>query len=152
SGALNYGDGSNPRLVNIVDAAFEKELKVSRPAHVSFSRRFRHNVHLQLRIGRGDVARLEAEFLADDVAALGDGGGLVEGDLAVAALPAESAVAPAAELVRVDVLERAADAVGDLVGAIGLERAVAHRADAEFLGQLALVRAEQLDVLEVPVF
>ena len=45
------------------------------------------------RIGRRpDVARA-AELAADDVGALRDGAGLVEGDLAIAALPAEAAVA-----------------------------------------------------------
>ena len=48
---------------------------------------------LQHRVGGGHVVRRQAEFAADDVAALRDGARLVERDLAVAALAAEAAVA-----------------------------------------------------------
>jgi len=64
----------------------------------SLRRRFRHNIHLQLRILRRDIGRFQAEFFADGAAALGDGAGFVEGDFAVAALAAEAAVAADDEL------------------------------------------------------
>ena len=48
-------------------------------------------------------------------------------------------------------LQRRADRRGDILGAIGLQRAVADGADAQLLRQLALVLAEQLDVGEVAV-
>jgi len=43
------------------------------------------------------------------------------------------------------VFERGTDGSGDLFRAIGLERAVADRADADLLRQLALVRAKKLE-------
>ena len=46
-----------------------------------------------------------AKLFADDVDSLGDGGGFVERDVAVAALATEAAVAGYDELLRGDVLE-----------------------------------------------
>ena len=103
-------------------------------------RRLGHDINLKRRVGRRNVGRLQPELLANDVAALSDGAGLVERDLAVAALTAEAAVARHDQLLGRDVLERGADGVGDLLGAVGLQRAVADGADADLLRQLALVR------------
>ena len=52
----------------------------------------RHNIRLQLRIHRRNLRGFQPQLLADDVAALGDGGGFEERDVAVAALAAEAAV------------------------------------------------------------
>src|SRR5437762_2237023 len=104
-----------------------------------------HDVGLQRRVGGRDVRDVEAELFANDVAPLRDRRGFVEGDLAIAALTAEAAVAGDDQLLRRDVCERRANRVGDLRGPVGLQRTVTHGADADFLGQLAFVLPEHLD-------
>ena len=111
-----------------------------------------HDVDLQLRVGRGNVGGRQAELGAHDVAPLRDRAGLVERDLAVAPLPSEPAVARHDELLDRDVDQRLPDLAGDLLGAIGLQRAVADGADIDLLLQVVAERRKQLDVLLVPVF
>src|SRR4051812_1463703 len=101
-------------------------------------RGLRHDVDLQRRIGRGYVGLFQPELRADDVAALRDGTRLVKSDFAVASLSAETAIARDDELLGIDVLERGADGAGNVLGAIRLQRPVAHRADADLFRQLAL--------------
>src|SRR5215467_3703632 len=52
-----------------------------------------NNINLENRIGCRDVGGGQAQFAPHDVAALSDGAGLIEGNLAVAALASEAAVA-----------------------------------------------------------
>src|SRR5213594_2407734 len=66
----------------------------------------RHDVDLQARIGGGHVGRRQTELAADDVAALRDRARLVERNLAVAALPAEPAVARHDQVFGRNVLQR----------------------------------------------
>ena len=53
----------------------------------------RHNVDLQLGIGSRYVSDRQAQFAANDVAALGDGTRFAERDVAVAALTTKATVA-----------------------------------------------------------
>src|SRR4051812_4823532 len=57
-----------------------------------------HDVNLKHRIGGGNVSLRHAEFATHDVAALGDCAGLIERDLAIAALAPKAAVARDDEL------------------------------------------------------
>src|SRR5262245_43496482 len=85
----------------------------------------RHDVGLQQRIGRRYDRGGQAELAADDVGALSDRRGLEKGDVAVAALAAEAAVARENQLLGADVRERAADARRHVLWPIDLQRPVA---------------------------
>ena len=90
----------------------------------------------------GPAVCLRAELAADDVRAQRERGRLVEGDRPRHALAAEAAVGRQHEVLRVDVLERAADVRGDLLGRLDLQRPMADEADGDLLLELALVRRE----------
>ena len=79
-----------------------------------------HDVGLQRGIRGARFAFRQPQLAANDVRSLRDGDGLEEGDVAVAALAAEAAVARDDQLLRRDVLQGAADRVGDFLGAIDL--------------------------------
>src|SRR5439155_27381306 len=91
-------------------------------ALIVMSSGLRHDVGLQHRVGRRDVGDVEAELFTNDVAPLRDRRGFVEGDLAIAALTAEAAVAGDDQLLRRNVFERRANRIGDSGGPIGLDR------------------------------
>src|SRR6266496_3849062 len=110
-----------------------------------------HHVDLQLRIRGRNVRRRQAELSANNVAALSDGAGLVEGNLAVASLTSEPAVAGDDELFDGDVHQRMPDLVGDLLGPVGLQRAVADGTDADLLLQVVAKWREQFDVTLIAV-
>ena len=77
--------------------------------------------------------------------------GFVEGDLAVAALPAEAAVARNDQPLGRDVAQRLADLGGHVFRPVGLQDAMAHGADADLLLQIVLEGLEQLEILLVAV-
>ena len=83
---------------------------------------------------------------------LSDRARFVEGDFSVAALAAEAAVATDNKLLGGNVIQRHANSIGHVLGAVSLQRAMADGTNADFLGQLALYGAEKLDVLKVAVF
>src|SRR5262245_20283434 len=99
----------------------------------------------------GDVGFGEAELAAYDVAALGDGAGLVEGDLAIAALTSESAIAGHDELLGGNEVQGVADLAGDVFGAVGLQNAMADGSDADFLFEIVAEGSEQVEVAAVAV-
>src|SRR5689334_2640829 len=74
-----------------------------------------HHVDLQHWIGSRYVRRRQPQLPADNVAALRDGARLVEGDLAVAALTPEPAIARDDQAFRRDVLQRLADFAGHVL-------------------------------------
>ena len=88
-----------------------------------------HDIDLQLGIGRGHRCFRQTQLAADDVAALGDGAGFVERDLAIAALAAEPAVAGHDQALGRDVPQSLADFAGDVFGPVGLQHAMADGAD-----------------------
>src|ERR1041385_8424553 len=108
-------------------------------------------VDLELRIRRANGLLLDAELAADDVRALHDRGRLVERDQPVRALPAEAAVRGQDEVLRVDVGERVADVVRDLLRRLDLKRPVADDADGDLLLEAVPVGAEELEVGEAAV-
>ena len=118
------------------------------PAAPLPSRGLGYDIDLQRRIGGGNVRCGQAQLATDQVAALGDGRGLVKGDLPGATLAAEAAIAGDDQPFRRDVLQSPADFSGHVLGAVGLERAMADRADGHLLLQVVLEGLEELDVFE----
>ena len=93
------------------------------------------------RIRGRDVLRLQPQLAADHVAALGERRGLVERDLAVAALPPEAAVAGNHQPLRRNVLQGISDGGGHVLRAVRLQVAVADGPD----GDLFLAVLEALE-------
>jgi len=81
-----------------------------------------------------------------DVAAVRDGSGLIERNLAIAALAPEFAIAVHNQAAGGDVLQRSADLTRDVFGPIGLQYAVADGADGDLLLEIVLEGPEQLQV------
>src|ERR1039458_8548522 len=110
-----------------------------------------HYVDLQYRIGSGHVCGRHTSLAPYDVGSLGDGAGHVEGDLAIAALPAEAAVARYDQAFGRNVSQRFADLARHIFGPVGLQGAMAHDPDADLLLQIVLEGLEQLDILLVAI-
>src|SRR4030095_5351848 len=105
-----------------------------------------NDIDLQPRVGRGHGGRRQTQLTAGVVAPLRDRARLVERDLAVAALPAESAVARNDQPFGRDVLQRISNLARDVLGPIGLQHAMADRTDADLLLQIVLERLEELEI------
>src|SRR5437016_10725741 len=88
----------------------------------------RHYILLQLRIRGRDIGRGQSQLAAHDVAALGDGAGLVKSDIAVAPLPAEATIAGQNQTLGGNVLQSFANFGGYLSRAISLNSAMANQA------------------------
>ena len=114
-------------------------------------RAFRDDVRLQSGVRCRDVGRFETEFLADDIAPLSKGGGFEEGDVPIASLASETTVAGHDELFRIDMFKSSPNPSGDIFGGIYLQATVADGTHADFLGQAALHRSEQIDFPETAV-
>ena len=91
-----------------------------------------HDVGLQRGIRCASFAFRQSQLAADNVRSLRYGDGLEEGDIAIAALPAKSAVARNYQLFRRNVFQSGADGVGDFLGAFDLKLAVTGNTDANF--------------------
>src|ERR671924_108145 len=97
------------------------------------------------------MAHGKSQLAADDIAALSDRSRLIERDLAVASLPAESAVARHNQPLGRNVLQRIADFTGNVLGPIRLQRSMADGTNADFLLQVVFQRFEALEILLVAI-
>ena len=79
-----------------------------------------HHIDLQRWIGGRHIRGRQPQLAPHNVAALGDRARLVERNLAVAALPAEAAVARDDQPIRRNELQRFPDLGGNVLGAVGL--------------------------------
>src|SRR6185369_12903349 len=76
----------------------------------------------------------------------------VERDLAIAALPAETAVAGHDQAFGRDTLQSFANLASHIFRPVRLQRAMTYGADADLLLQIVLERLEQLQILLIAVF
>src|SRR5581483_4143281 len=113
---------------------------------------FGDDVSLQARVGGARSGLRQTQFAADNVDALSNGGGFEKGNVAIATLASKTAVAGKDQLLGSDVFEREADRVGDFLGLLDLEAAMADDADANLFLELAFEGSEQFDFAEIAVF
>src|SRR6266404_1296427 len=102
-----------------------------------------HDVGLKRGVGGASSGFGQTQFATDEVRALGDGDGFEKSDVAIAALPAKTAVSRNNQLLRRDVFQGGTDGVGDFLGAFDLKPAMTDRSDADFFLQLPPERREQ---------
>src|SRR5262249_2015394 len=109
-------------------------------------------VDLELGVRCRHAGFRKTQFTPNDVAALRDGAGFVERDLAIAALAAEAAVARYHQAIGRDELECFPDLAGDVLGTVGLQDAMAYGADGDLLFQIMLERLKEVEIPLIAIF